>query len=458
MRRILTSIHNFFFEHTSARGFAFMRIGFGLVTIIYGLGRLPNVTRYFSTAGLVTDELAPRLLRDHYHYTLLSWFSEPSAVLALYCLFLAAAFCMVIGFRPRIATIIATILLFSFHERNPLILGGGDTVLRNVAFLLCLAPVGKAFSFARIRMQLASFRNTKELLPPVTTERWPVILLTWQLIVIYGTSAWDKLLGTMWIKGTAVASALHHLDFARFPREWMDAIAPLSPAISYGTITFELLWLLLLFPARMLEAVGLARGRVKRALLVAGVAFHGGIFILMDVGSFSMAMFVAYLGLLNEEDFEAARKLWNRRFAKKFSSIAILYDGHCGLCRRSIFWLQLLDFLHRLRPIDFHDAKLRKEIAPDLSFAKLDKALHIRFIPLSFVRCPKSCVRSPKSKVLRPTSYPGFSAFRKLSWSLPLLLPLAPFLYYPGISHLGDYVYRQIAARRKKCTHENCSF
>jgi hypothetical protein len=44
--------------------------------------------------------------------------------------------------------------------------------------------------------------------------------------------------------------------------------------------------------------------------------------------------------------------------------------------------------------------------------------------------------------------YHGFAALRWLAWRLPLLWPLAPLLYLPGIPSLGQRLYLWIARNR----------
>ena len=117
--------------------------------------------------------------------------------------------------------------------------------------------------------------------------------------------------------------------------------------------------------------------------------------------------------------------------------ISILYDGRCGLCTRTMHFLRRLDWLHALETIDYHDDGERNRVAPELPFEQLNRALHIKL--------PDGSTRT------------GFSAFRRLAWRIPLLLPLAPFLYLPGAKIIGDKVYEEISARRKKCTHEECA-
>ncbi len=116
--------------------------------------------------------------------------------------------------------------------------------------------------------------------------------------------------------------------------------------------------------------------------------------------------------------------------------ISVLFDGHCGLCRRSIRTLQALDWLGRLSYADFQDERERMRVAPEIPYGQLDRAMHVKF----------------PGKTLS-----GFSAFRALAWHLPPLWIAAPFLYLPGAKIIGDAVYARVAESRKKCTHESCA-
>jgi hypothetical protein len=50
---------------------------------------------------------------------------------------------------------------------------------------------------------------------------------------------------------------------------------------------------------------------------------------------------------------------------------------------------------------------------------------------------------TPQAKVLT-----GFRAYRWITWRLPATCWLAPFLYVPGVSWAGEWVYRRVAANR----------
>jgi predicted DCC family thiol-disulfide oxidoreductase YuxK len=101
--------------------------------------------------------------------------------------------------------------------------------------------------------------------------------------------------------------------------------------------------------------------------------------------------------------------------------VQVFYDGDCGLCQRTARILQRLDVLGQLDWVDFRTAKV------DIDPARLEHEMASRS---------------------GGRTYFGFSAYRALSWRLPIFWPLLPLLYLPGVRPIGDAVYRRIAARR----------
>jgi predicted DCC family thiol-disulfide oxidoreductase YuxK len=145
----------------------------------------------------------------------------------------------------------------------------------------------------------------------------------------------------------------------------------------------------------------------------------------MDVGTFSLTVFAAYLGLLIDDDFRTMRTRLNARHP---SPIVVLFDGRCGFCKRSIFVLSMLDWLHRLQFSSYHDPDHKKRYASHLSSETLNAEMHVRLSDGTFRK--------------------GFFAFRAMAWHLPALWIFAPFLYIPGVSVLGSVAYSWVAEHR----------
>jgi predicted DCC family thiol-disulfide oxidoreductase YuxK len=431
------AIEGFFFRPVRATGFGVMRILWALTTFAFFLSQWKDIYEYYAIDGFVPLDLEHLAVRGHWRVSLLDMLPSHDGVLLLYLLLLGFTLLMAIGLWPRLTTIASVVLLYSFHERNPFVLGGGDTMMRLIGFILVLAPGLGALSLSRLMRQRAQWRKQQHTLPPLTQPIWPYRMLMWQVIVLYGTSLWFKLLGTMWLDGTAMAAAIHHPFFSRWPGAAMDRLVRLSPFVSRATVLWHAMWLLLLIPKPLrglLTPPLLSRISLKRFLLLGGLLFHGSIFVLMDAGDFSLAMFTAYAGLLLDEDLEAIRSFWNRGWNGK---VIVLFDGRCGLCLRSVFWIRLADWLQRVEPANFRSRADRDRYAADIGEEQLDKAMHIRY---------------PDGRTLK-----GFDAFRSLCRHLPPFWILIPFLWLPGVAPIGRHVYARIAARRKRCTHEGCA-
>ncbi len=420
-------VYEFWFQPVSAAGFGMMRMAFGLIGFVTMILELPNVQRFYGPSGILTHEMLPSVVRSAWRFSLLDSASV-NAVWWLYGALLASFFCVIIGLGRKWTLLAAVILLFSFHEYGTITLDGGDTLLRLIGFILLLSPCYRAFTVRNFRLRMTLVAETgKDQLPTKRTMPiWPYRLLLWQMILIYVASALEKWSGDTWREGSAVAITLHLTDFSRLTPWMADRLSVMSPGIGYFTVFSQMAWGALLVIG-LLVALGILRredtNTLKRALMLSGLVVHGSIFVFMDVGTFSLTVFAAYLGLLLDDDFHAIRS----RLRMK-EPVVVLFDGRCGFCKRSILTLSMMDWLRRLQFSSYHDPDNKKRYAPDLSHETLNKEMHVR---------------------LRDGSYKkGFFAFRALTWHLPALWPLAPLLYIPGVSVIGSAAYTYIADHR----------
>jgi predicted DCC family thiol-disulfide oxidoreductase YuxK len=111
------------------------------------------------------------------------------------------------------------------------------------------------------------------------------------------------------------------------------------------------------------------------------------------------------------------------------SKAQVLYDGQCPFCRRSVALLKRLDWLGRLSYSDARDRAHLPAGPPSLDPNRLLQEMH---------------VVTPDHRHV----YHGFAALRWLAWRLPLLWPVAPLLYLPGVPALGQRLYLWVARNR----------
>jgi predicted DCC family thiol-disulfide oxidoreductase YuxK len=105
----------------------------------------------------------------------------------------------------------------------------------------------------------------------------------------------------------------------------------------------------------------------------------------------------------------------------------VLYDGECALCTFQMKVLTWLDWRHALTLVPLSDPRAA-EIAPQIGREDLLEAIH--------------CV-TPEGRIHR-----GARAIRFVGLRLPLLVPVALFLWIPGVIFLAEIVYRWISQNR----------
>lgn len=113
------------------------------------------------------------------------------------------------------------------------------------------------------------------------------------------------------------------------------------------------------------------------------------------------------------------------------TKLLVLFDGLCPFCHASIRLLKRLDWFGWLECRSFRDPENVPELHPTLSFEAMEKEMH------AVSQCGKKVGK-------------GFMAFRMIAWRLPLVVPLAPLLYLPGVGWIGQKVYLWIARNRFK--------
>ena len=105
----------------------------------------------------------------------------------------------------------------------------------------------------------------------------------------------------------------------------------------------------------------------------------------------------------------------------------VLYDDGCPLCQFQMKVLSWLDWMNVLAILPLSDPKAQ-EIAPSLTREDLLKAIH--------------CVTS------QGRIYRGARAIRFVGLRLPLLVPVALFLWIPGVIYLAEIIYMAISRNR----------
>jgi predicted DCC family thiol-disulfide oxidoreductase YuxK len=122
------------------------------------------------------------------------------------------------------------------------------------------------------------------------------------------------------------------------------------------------------------------------------------------------------------------------------SSLIVLFDGGCPICRRTVRILRRLDSRGRLQFADATRAETRERVWPGLTEAEAMQQMNV--------------VDAAGGR------YGGYDAQVRIAREVPLLWPVWLVGRLPGVRHLGAAAYRVIAARRQRrgqCSDELCS-
>jgi hypothetical protein len=158
------------------------------------------------------DGVAPiAIIQGNYWHTgwfsLHAWSGSVTWEVFLFCLSAGFALMLMIGYLTRLSTILSWIMMLSLHARNPIILQGGDELLRLILFWGMFIPWGNHYSVDAIRKPAnGSTRNFLHLAG---------LAYMLQVAYVYGVSALEK--GPEWHSDFTALYYVYHLDQLCYP-------------------------------------------------------------------------------------------------------------------------------------------------------------------------------------------------------------------------------------------------
>lgn len=282
------------------RSLALTRLTYGVLLLWDTLARWANSSDFYSESGVLPrHQLLELDASTGFSLHLLS--GSPGWVHFLFLVQVAAAVAMIAGWRTRWATLLSWLLLISIHNRNPLILDGGDTYLRVILFWLIFLPTGQRWSMDAKSGRGDHFRWMPDLTRDCLFGTFALALLI-QISSVYWFAAIPKTDPSWTVTFTATDLALH-LDmfltpFGLFFRDTFEQYLPLLTQLVIG---WEF-WgpALLFFP--------FDRGQVRIVGIAGFVALHAGFGMMMELGIFAWVGALTPLVLLPTLFWESAFK------------------------------------------------------------------------------------------------------------------------------------------------------
>jgi hypothetical protein len=301
LRRIADAVTQFFAAPVTGSSASVFRIAVGALAAWNAFTLVMNTERYFSDAGAYPWDLA----REDKSWGAFAWaphdIDHAYAVLVAYVI---VALLLMFGVLSRVSCVALWYLQLSVAHRNTLIASDADMVFGILLFISIFLPLGRRWSvdawiagrLAELKWWPTRFGREQRRLPSI----WSARLLQLQIALIYGVTACAKLQEAVWQEGRALRGFLAMPSYATWPM-WHDHWPFMKP-LTWGTLAFECAFVLLIWFRPL-----------RPWLLVAGVAFHAGIDVLMQIPMFSWTMICAYIMFVPDETTERWMNALERR-------------------------------------------------------------------------------------------------------------------------------------------------
>lgn len=254
---------------------------------------------WFTERGFTPAWFAQRWAGDTPRLNVLAGVTDERTTALVFGLGCLAALLTAVGLFSRVATAALFVVVASLHHRTPDILHSGDTLLRQLCFLLMLAPSGAAFSLDRLLARRRGAAPDQ----PQAVSLWPQRLVQIQVAVVYFTTVWHKWNGATWRDGTATWYVPRLEEFDRFPVPAFFNEMPMVAFTTYATLLIEFALCTAVFYRPL-----------RKWVLLAGLALHASIDYQFNIPLFAQIMVCGYVCFYEGEEVAA----WWDRFKARW--------------------------------------------------------------------------------------------------------------------------------------------
>ena len=268
------------------RSLAAFRIAIGALLLVDLTSRARDLSAHYTDAGVLPCA-ARTMIYDGDRAYWLSLHALNGGLTYQAGLFIVAALsaaAMMVGYRTRVATVISYVLLASLHSRNPLVLQGGDSLLRTMLFWSMFVPLSARASIDAV-LQPPAHSASRSL------SSLGVLALVAQLLSMYVFTALFKAHPVWYRDYDAICYALQ-IDQLATPFG-----AFLANFLWVGRyLTFLTFWLELLGPLLVVLPWRRHANRVLAVILFIGL--HVGSSLTMELGLFPWICTACWLLLI----------------------------------------------------------------------------------------------------------------------------------------------------------------
>lgn len=277
------------------RSLAAFRVALALLVLADLATRVTDLRAHYTDAGILPRTVLLQEVLNRWAFSLNVMNGEVFFQVLLVVAAALAALAMLVGYRTRLATVVAWVLLISIQYRNPLILNSGDGLLRMLLFWSMFLPLGAHWSVDRA-LETAPKRLSMSYLSMGTVALFmQIAFVYWFTVILKSGPEWR-------VDGTALYYALGADQFATPIGEYLHQFPVILKMLTFGTLGLEAFGPLLLF-------YPFFTGPVRTGAVLAFMSLHFGIWMTMDIGLFPWIAAFCMVCFLPSWFWENAAKL-----------------------------------------------------------------------------------------------------------------------------------------------------
>jgi predicted DCC family thiol-disulfide oxidoreductase YuxK len=338
----------------AARGTAALRIGYGTLWTLFLLAEFgerlaawgPNAV-WTPTMERSFEAQTPMPGWIHAWLTAVAGLGD-NGFAAFYALAILAGVLFTLGWRTRISSLLFCFAVVALENRSPLLTDGGDNVLTLMSIFLCFTRCGRHWSLDARRRSRQPAEPEATDLPDWRLElgaardqianvlhNGAVLVIAFQVCVIYATAGLFKVQGSMWQDGSALSYVLRLRWFQPWPGldGWLLGHGVLLAVAGFVTVFVQIGFPFTVFTPKL-----------KYPSLVVLLGMHLSIALLLGLPFFSLIMLVGDAVFLSDRVWQAVEK-WvaGPAYAGGMNAIAmptLVFDGDCAFCTSSVRWAE----------------------------------------------------------------------------------------------------------------------
>ncbi|MCX7728470.1 MAG: HTTM domain-containing protein [Bacteroidia bacterium] len=307
------------------------RIFTALIILIDLYYRFQNLEAHYTSKGVLPSFIIKNYYPFYqYYFSIHTFFDSLLAQKIIFITHFIAAFMLLLGFKTRLFTVINFLLLLSLHHRNPVILQGGDDLLRITLFYMIFLPWGEYYSLDK----KFSFNKGNQTKTNDTVFSWMYVVFLINVAFVYLFSALLKTSEEWRINGNAIYYALSldtlRTSFGTFLYPYYPVLKILSYIVYY---IFEIIVPVLLILSPSVH--------IRNIAVVLIIVLHTFIILSLKVGIFPYVGICTAFMLLNINKYPASRALQFQQNEFYFAIIIFILILRYNLATLNNHWFSI---------------------------------------------------------------------------------------------------------------------